>query len=320
MPDTSFHHLSAVERWIVVRMVTEQGLSQREAAEAVGCSTRTVKRIIALHRDTGDVLQQHGGGREHAYSPRQMRRLHTLIEQNPHATAQGLVGLMGPSAPLISDRTMRKYIRELNMSRRREGTESFDTPRYIALRRAWAHRHRDGDILSWMFMDASTLMLRHTGDYVWAPRGQPTPAHQVEHLYPKVNVWGVVWDGGSVFAQFDGSLTSRDVYNLLMEHLEPRCLGLAGRTLVADGASVQWTREVRELYEDMGLEGLKLSPRSPRFNAIERCWGWIKQRVKKQSPATRAQLQAAMANACNALPVPVIQGFIRETRQHIREY
>ena len=301
MAERSFHHLSAVERWMIVRMVREQGMTRGQAAAVVPCSKRTVTRILSLFRNTGDVLKQHGGGRAHAYSPRQMERLRTLVKQNPHATAAGLIGLMSRSAPQISERTMRKYLRELNMSLRREGTESFDTPRYIALRKAWAHQHRDDDILSWLFMDASTLMLRHTGDLIWAPRGKPTPPHSVEHLYIKANVWGVVWGGGSVFAQFDGNLTSRDVYNLLMEHLEPHCLGLAGRTLVADGASVQWTKEVRELYQELGIEPLKLPPRSPRFNAIERCWGWIKHRVKRQSLSTLTELQQAMTIAYNAL-------------------
>src|SRR6201985_1862552 len=173
MPRRAFHHLTPVERWMMVRMAREQGMT-RDAVAAVAavvpCSKRTVTRILSLFRTTGDVVEQLGGGRAHAYSPRQMQRLHQLVLQNPHATAAGLVGLMGPNAPHISERTMRKYIRELNISRRREGTESFDTPRYIALRTTWAHQHRDDDILSWMFMDASTLMLRHTGDYVWAPK------------------------------------------------------------------------------------------------------------------------------------------------------
>jgi transposase len=303
----------------MVRMAREQGMTRDAVAAVVPCSKRTVTRILSLFRNTGDVVEQHGGGRAHAYSPRQMQRLHQLVLQNPHATAAGLVGLMGPNAPHISERTMCKYIRELNISRRREGTESFDTPRYIALRTAWAHQHRDDDILSWMFMDASTLMLRHTGDYVWAPKGEPTPPHSVEHLYVKVNVWGIVWNNGSIFAQFHGQLNSRKTYNLLIEHLVPLAPDLAGRTLVADGVRYQWTKEVLELYDEAGIIPLKLPPRSPRFTAIERCWGWIKKNVKRQAPATRAQLQQAMTNACNALPVPVIQGFIREARRHIRK-
>lgn len=227
---------------------------------------------------------------------------------------------MGTAAPRISERTMRKYIRELNFSRRRESVESFDKPQYIERRKAWARQHRDDDILSWLFMDASTMMLRHTGDYVWAPKGQPTPPHSVEHLYPKVNVWGVVWDNGSVFAQYDGQLNSRKVYNLLMEHLVPHADAMAGRTLAADGVRYQWTGEIQQLYEEAGIIGFQLPPRSPRFNAIERCWGWIKAHVKQQAPATHTELVQAMTNACNALPPPIIRRYISETRRHIRSF
>ena len=153
-----------------------------------------------------------------------MRLLASLIEQQPHATLAGLVTLMGSTAPHVSDRTMRKYIRELNLSRCREGIHAFDTSRLIALRTAWARQQCNAPILQWLFMDTSTLMLRHTGDYVWTPRGGPVPPHSVEHLYVGVNVWGVVWNTGSVFAQYRGQLTSRAIYNLLMLHLQPPVL------------------------------------------------------------------------------------------------
>lgn len=312
--------MSPVERWIIVRMVEEQGQTRQQTAQAVRCSTRTVSRIIRLHRDTGDVVEQHAGGRKHAYNPKQMRRLDTLIQQNKHATASGLRVLMGPRAPPITDRTMRKYRRELTFTRRREGIELFDSPEYEKRRIDWAKQHRNDPILQWCFSDASTLILRHTGDLVWVKRGKPTPPHTITALTPGVNLWGVVWNDGCCFAQYKGHLNEDKLFDLLLDAFAPQTPYLANRTLVLDGVSYQWTDDIQTFFHDSGIVPLKLPPHSPRFNAIERCWQWIKHHVKAASPGTPAALQQAVANACQALPIDVIRAHIRDTKEHILEY
>jgi hypothetical protein len=301
-------------------MLEEEGLTRRQAAQAVGCTTRTVSRVLALHRDTGEVEAHHGGGRQTAYAPRRMRRLDVLIEQNPHATASGLRALMGPSAPPITDRTMRKYRRQLIYTRRRQGIQLYDTPAYVSRRKAWARQHRNDSILSWLFMDESTMVLRHTADLVWIKRGKDTPPHLITHLTPAVNMWGVVWDDGHVFVQYQGQINETVILDCLDGHLSPHLPDLPGRTIVADGASYQYTAAVRDWYVAAGLVPLKLPPKSPRFNAIERCWGWLKRHVRGQAPQTNAQLAAALAAACLAIPQAVIRSYIREARQHIRTY
>jgi hypothetical protein len=119
---------------------------------------------------------------------------------------------------------------------------------------------------SWM-PAASCFVIR---DLVWVKRGQLTPHHHIQHLSVAVHVWGVIWDTGSIFAQYQGHLNSRKMYNLLMDHLASHAPGLIGRTLLADGARYQWTAEVKEWYESACIAALKLPPHSPQFNAIER--------------------------------------------------
>jgi transposase len=163
-------------------------------------------------------------------------------------------------------------------------------------------------------------VLRHTGQLIWVKRGQPTPPHIITHLTPHVSIWGVVWDEHRVFSQYTGHLNSTGVLDLLQANLEPYAPLLPGSTLILDGASVQWTQECKEWYEAAGFDALKLPPHSPRFNAIERCWAWIKKRVKRQLPTTQAELAAAMTVACNAMPQHIILAYINETRNNIRNY
>jgi len=64
-----------------------------------------------------------------------------------------------------------------------------DAERAAQLRREWALAHKDDNHSNWMFMDESTLCLRHTGELIWIKRGEPTPAHQIESLKCSVNIW-----------------------------------------------------------------------------------------------------------------------------------
>ena len=143
---TQYHQLDQRERWIIMCMVQEEGLSRAAAAHAVGCSTRTVTRVLRLHRTTNDVITHHRGGRQREYTQRQMKRLDQLIEYNPAETADGLRAMMGPSAPWVSDQTLRHYRRQLNFSRRQQGIALFDTPQQIEKRHAWARQHRNDPI------------------------------------------------------------------------------------------------------------------------------------------------------------------------------
>lgn len=314
-----YRHLTPEQRWAAVRGCTELGLTRAVVAQQLGTTVRSIGRLLQLFRDTGDIVERHAGGRDREYSHAEMRRLDLVCYFNPHANAAGLIELMGPRAPPISERTMRKYRRELGYTRRREGIQLYDSPRYIAERHAWAQQHRNDPILRWVFMDESTMLLRHTGDVVYVKRGQPMPEHMVDSIVAAVHIWGAVWDGGSTFAQYQGHLTSDTMFGMLDDHLSQYAHAIPGHTVVNDGATYHWTAEVRGWYDAVGLVPLKLPPKSPRFNAIERCWGWIKKRVKAAGPHNQAQLSQALTNACQAITQRAIRGFIRETKRQIRE-
>lgn len=317
-PVRHFDHLTERDRWVAVRGCTELGLNRAVVATQIGCSVRTVGRVLSLFRETGDVREEHGGGRPHGYNKRQMQRLSALIRDNSNATAAGLIALMGPQAPQISEQTMRQYRRDLGFTRRREGIALYDTPQQVEKRHRWALQHRGDDILSWLFMDESTMVLRHTGAIAWVKRGDPTPPHFVDSIVAAVHMWGVAWEESSSFAQYYGHLRSRGMFNLLEDNLAPYAPDLPGRTVVQDGATWHWTKEVRGWYDDAGLIPLRLPAKSPRFNAIERCWGWIKKHVRAARPHNQASLVQALTNACQAIPIRIICGYIRETRKNIR--
>ena len=73
---------------------------------------------------------------------------------------------------------------------------------------------------------------------------------------------------------------NRTVFELWLEYcLIP--LLRPGQVLVIDNATFHKGGRIQEMIEHKGCRLLYLPPYSPDFNKIERCWSWIKARIRK---------------------------------------
>ena len=170
-----------------------------------------------------------------------------------------------------------------------------------------------------MHSDESTLCMRDSGELVWAPIGTPVPQLVVDVLRCHVCMWGVVWDGGAVFAQYDGHLTAASYIDLLDEHVLPHKDNLRHRVFLLDRHSAH-TAKVTQRWLARDLAHEVLPTHSPQFNAIEGCWAWIKQRARQDAPDSLATLQTDCAAACSAVPQSVIDGHLRNAQRNLRRY
>jgi transposase len=57
-----------------------------------------------------------------------------------------------------------------------------------------------------------------------------------------------------------------------------------GKLVLADNATFHKGGRVKELIEAQGCQILYLPPYSPDLNKIERCWSWLKSRIRQQIP------------------------------------
>jgi transposase len=141
----------------------------------------------------------------------------------------------------------------------------------------------------------------------------------VEVLRVHINIWGVVWDGGSVFAQYEGHLNGKRYRELLEEHLTPQLENIVGRTWLMDNISIHKTKAVLGWFAEHHINVVFLPPRTPEFNCIEECWGWMKQRVIEAEPKNAVDLRAELDAAGDALPQDIINSFLLNAQQHVRD-
>jgi transposase len=87
---------------------------------------------------------------------------------------------------------------------------------------------------------------------------------------------------GELFAPFtvEGAC-NRNVFelwlsNCLIPNLKP------GQILIIDNASFHKGGRIEQMVKEAGCEVWYLPPYSPDLNKIERCWSWLKSRIRHQ--------------------------------------
>ena len=218
-PLMNYNHLSTDERRIAVRLVVEEGMTYEFVSCVLRCNKSTVLRIVDRFAATGQIEEVHTGGSYRLYDDTQMDILQQHIRQHNNATAVGLQHTLPSSVPPLSERSLQRYRRELDMTPRRCRITARQTAGYHTERLAWAWEHRRDQAYLWLHTDECTVRMQDTGDIVWVKRGEATPALEVRTLRCHVNIWGAVWDKGSIFAQFDGHFNTDMFIELLTAHL-----------------------------------------------------------------------------------------------------
>ena len=119
--------------------------------------------------------------------------------------------------------------------------------------------------------------------YGYAPIGQRFPALKSGQRSGRVNMIAGYRDG-HLIAPFtvEGSC-NRQVFETWLEQcLVP--LLRPGDWVILDNATFHHGGRIAQIIEAAGAQVLYLPPYSPDLNRIEKCWGWLKSRIRKQLP------------------------------------
>ena len=132
-----------------------------------------------------------------------------------------------------------------------------------------------------VYLDESGIDSRCGYDYGWNEKGQRFEALKSGRRQGRVNMIAA-WCNHNLLAPFtvEGAC-NRIVFetwleNCLLPTLEP------GIVVVMDNATFHKGGCISQLIEDAGCQLLYLPPYSPDLNPIERCWSWLKSRIRKQ--------------------------------------
>ncbi len=131
-----------------------------------------------------------------------------------------------------------------------------------------------------VFADEAGMDNRDEYAYGYSPQGERIDALKSGRRTGRINMIAA-YCHHTLLAPFTvGGSCNRDVFETWLETclipvLKP------GQKLIIDNASFHKGGRIEELVKAAGCEVLYLPPYSPDMNKIERCWSWIKARVRK---------------------------------------
>ncbi len=132
-----------------------------------------------------------------------------------------------------------------------------------------------------IYIDEAGMDNREDYSYGWNEKGKRFHALKSGKRQGRVNMIAA-YCNGKLFALFtvEGAC-NRNVFETWLEtsllpSLKP------GQIVIADNATFNRGGRIQELIEAPGCQLKYLPPYSPDLNKIERCWSWLKSRIRQQ--------------------------------------
>lgn len=117
--------------------------------------------------------------------------------------------------------------------------------------------------------------------YAYSPRGERFHALKSGRRGKRVNMIAALCEGQLLAPFTVEGACNRIVFETWLEtclipKLQP------GQKLIIDNATFHKGGRIEQLVTEAGCEIWYLPPYSPDLNKIERCWSWLKSRIRKQ--------------------------------------
>lgn len=132
-----------------------------------------------------------------------------------------------------------------------------------------------------MYLDESGIDSRDAYDYGWNEKGERFHALKSGRREGRVNMIAALCNQNLIAPFTVEGACNRTVFETWLETcllptLEP------GQVVVMDNATFHKGGRIQQLIQDAGCELLYLPPYSPDLNLIEKCWSWLKSRIRKK--------------------------------------
>ena len=116
--------------------------------------------------------------------------------------------------------------------------------------------------------------------YGWSPKGEPIEGLKSGRRQGRINMIAGYRDGEIIAPFTIAGACNRNVFETWLEFCLIPTLAV-GEILIIDNATFHHGGRITDLVEAAGCKVMYLPPYSPDFNRIEKCWAWLKSRIRK---------------------------------------
>ncbi|MDF5709273.1 MAG: IS630 family transposase [Nostoc sp. S4] len=260
----------------VIQAIELDGMSKTQAAQVFQISRNTINLWLHRKASTGDyqALANQPPGNGHKITD--WEKFRTFVEANGDKTQAQMAKLWSEE---ISERTISRALKKIGFTRKKKtyGYQERDEAKRQEFR-AELNKYTTESII---YIDEAGMDNREDYGYGWNQKGQRFYALKTGNRQGRVNMIAA-YCNGRLFAPFTVEGTcNRDVFETwlqtcLLPLLKP------GQIVIADNATFHRGGRIQELIATAGCQLKYLPPYSPDLNKIERCWSWLKSRIRQQ--------------------------------------
>ena len=177
----------------------EDGKSQRKIEETLNIPRSTIRGIIDVYKETGDVKRCVGSGNKRKTTKRQDNIIVRVSKQDPFLTAVDIAKNIAIDHDIhVSHDTVDRRLKEVDLDSYIARKKPFISDANVAKRLQWCNQYKDWTVDDWkrvLWCDESPFTLSYHGRVrVRRPKGQ---AYKKEYIKPtfkhgggKIQVWG----------------------------------------------------------------------------------------------------------------------------------
>ncbi|WP_148662818.1 IS630 family transposase [Scytonema hofmannii] len=259
----------------VIQAIELDGLKKSEASFVFNISRNTIDLWLKRQAETGDfqALPNQPPGNNHKITD--WEKFREFASSHGDKTQVEMASLWEGE---ISDRTISRALKKIGFTRKKT---------YGYRERDEAKRQTFIDQLSTLpsekivYLDESGMDSRDEYDYGWNEKGERFHALKSGRRSGRVNMIAALCNQNLIAPFTVEGACNRTIFETWLEAcllpiLEP------GQVLVMDNATFHKGGRIQQLIQDAGCKLLYLPPYSPDLNKIEKCWSWLKSRIRKK--------------------------------------
>lgn len=265
-------------------MLQYNSLTVKELADAVDCSTRTVRTARTNHQIFGSVsAPKNPRGRRSNVPPHVLTALLEYLFTKPDLYPDEMADFVWDQYEFeVSVDSIQRSLKACNWSKKKNRRVARE--RDPELRDACLFELSEHRSFQLVFVDESgcdTLAgIRRTG---WSPRGMPAVQIAGFHREQRRQILPAYTQDGVIHTRIFQGSTNGEVFEDFIKELLPLC----GRwpepnsVLVMDNASFHQSASIKELCDEAGVMLMFLSPYSPDLNPIEELFSQLKAFIRR---------------------------------------
>jgi transposase len=314
MPKASGSHNTASDVRALILQWAERGRKTSEMADLVGCSQRTVQRILKNYQERGHLRDAQRSGRPEKLDGRDLRRLKRVLRSDRRQTLGGLKEIINQSFSCsVSSKTVSKALRKhLGMRSRRARYKPHLTGKHRTARVLWAEEHQKWGFEEWskvIWTDETSVELGKQSSQVlvWRSPGEEFNEDCLVPTFKSGRQSLMMWScmahgklGPLVFLPCDRRDGKAYVDLIMSGPLWRFYVDLTRERgtvrVMEDGAPIHRSMAAKNFRTANSINILRHPAQSPDLNPIEHVWKQLKVMVNKRPvrPKSLPELQMAL--------------------------